>query len=160
MSRWMKKAVATIFPLCILTTGTAMASISDNEINLGGLTPTTSIEYMEGIYGVPDKVETKHSDGQNMHVYYYGNSVKVISFRKPITSIVQITANNGWATSAGVTVGMDKSVVTNIYGVPDSKYKGNNGETVYEYRDTHAVSYLSFGIKKDKVSWISMGTSV
>ncbi len=159
MNRWIKKAVVAIFPLCILTTGTAMASISNNEINLGGLTPTTSIEYMESIYGAPDRVETKYSDGQTMHVYHYGNSVEVNSFRKPTTAIVRISANNGWATPAGVTVGMDKSVITNIYGSPDFKYKGNSGETVYEYHDTHAVSSLSFGIKKNKISWISIGIS-
>ena len=46
---------------------------------------------------------------------------------------VKTTANNGFATPAGLTVGMSKSTMQGLYGVEDPYYDKKTGYTEYMY---------------------------
>lgn len=57
------------------------ASVPDSEISLGGIYFGASMQYVKSIYGTPDKKST-----------------------------IYVSENNGFATPAGVIVGMDYTV--------------------------------------------------
>ena len=124
MRRWF----STMVFLAVFSTMTAAAaSVPDEEVSLGGVYYGASIDYVRGIYGAPSKVSTT-----NQHplwrgwidTYYYGGTVD-ITFCNALMIHADCKGNNGWATPAGITVGMDRETVLRLYGEPDRKEKGN-----------------------------------
>ena len=76
---------------------------------------------------------------------------------------VLVKGNNGWATPAGVTVGMDASILQKIYGtgaVDSMKHKKHRmpGYDYYTYWQTdNPLHYLTFGVKNGKIAFIKVG---
>ena len=112
---------------------TCSAEIAKSELSLGGVTGWSRRDDVRRMYGKPDWKNEWESE------WRYGNSVSV-GFQEGVVSSVTSTANNGWATPAGLTVGMNISTALNLYGDPDrSKTKDN--KTLYIY----FVNYLDGG---------------
>lgn len=85
------------------------------------------------IYGKPSWKNQWESE------WHYGNSVS-IRFDEACVSSVTVTANNGWATPAGLTVGMNVNTAIGLYGDPD-KSVTRGSKTLYVY----FVNYLRGG---------------
>lgn len=127
-----------IFNLCSILMLLLLASVSyanplpTSEMNLNGIRPGTSMDYVRGIYGEPQLLnsnngEKSYSYGGSLYIKtsQYGNSPENVTF-------VESTANNGFSTPSGVTVGMKVSELFDIYG-PEKLEVNSNGETFYHY---------------------------
>lgn len=101
-----------------LMTSVCMASdLTNEQFNIGGVTPDSTPQEVEAIYGKPDKTEwgpTPYGDGT---VYCYGDSFR-INFVDNVAMIVYVNANNGISTSAGIHVGSTWNDVRGTYGQP------------------------------------------
>ena len=99
-----------------------------SEMYLGGLTVGSTVEYMKKLYGKP----TEPFVGVHGH-YEYGDSVIIHHdvIEERLYGII-VKANNGWATPAGLTVGMNISTALDLYGNPDYTEKGSY-KTAYCY---------------------------
>lgn len=118
--------VCIIGVLCMLPNRT-FASVPDSEISLGGIYFGASMQYVKSIYGTPDK--------------------KVIT--------VYVSENNGFATPAGVIVGMDYTVPQKLYGAPD-----NHGSSYLFYaRESNPYEGLSFHLHEGIITAIAIGAS-
>lgn len=70
--------------------------------------------------------------------------------------MITVTANNGWATEQGATVGMDESKLREIYGDNFDTFVNEDGITCYQYSWYHSPYCYVFGIKNHKVVSILM----
>ena len=114
---------------------TCSAEISKSELSLGGVACSNLIlrNDIERMYGKPDWKDQWDAE------WRYGDSVS-ISFQEGVVSGVTSTANNGWATPTGLSVGMNVNTALKLYGDPD-KSKTNGNKTLYIY----FVNYLAGG---------------
>lgn len=97
------------------------ASVPDSEVSLGGIYYGASMQYVQDVYGRPDKrsVTYEHALWRGeVATWKYGDSIVVIFSDKKVIH-VGISANNGFATPAGVIVGMPYTVPQRLYGTPD-----------------------------------------
>ena len=124
----MRKFFSAIAVFALFSTmSAASASVPDEEVSLGGIPYGASMDYVRGIYGAPSKVSTtsQHPLWRGwVDTYHYGASVDVI-FCNAAMVHADCKGNNGWATPAGITVGMTKETVLRLYGEPDSQGKGS-----------------------------------
>ena len=131
------------------------------DVSLGGMQPRMSLDYVREIYG-PMKETTTHYD---KHAVGYGDTVKIIPTAdgRGVKSIL-VEANNGWATPAGITVGMSIDEVKKIYGsgeVNPVRHKSHHmpGFDYYTYfPSSDHMLYLTFAAKDGKVAYIKAGT--
>ena len=137
------------------------AWMTPSDVSVGWLQPGMSMDEVRAIYG-PMKETSTHYDKKALG---YGDSVKIIPTKdgSAVKSIL-VNENNGWATPAGITVGMDISVVTKIYGdgtVNPTRHKSHHmhGYDYYTYfpGSNHTI-YLTFAAKNGKVAYIKAGT--
>ena len=105
----------------LLTTLIAMAIFSNVcfaytplEFSLGGLTPNNTYSDVIKMYGEPTRKLNGYSQMVS-NVIMYGSNVEIGFLGDKIRYIVT-TADNGWATPAGVHVGMYFDEVAKIYG--------------------------------------------
>ena len=158
------KKIISAFIFCLMTffTGSnAHAMIDESQVALGGITPLSSQEYVRSIYGNPTSVSSPFRTGL---VWSYGKTLTIHfvtgeafgylknqnEYYKFFLNSLTTTANNGFGTPAGIIVGMDESIVYQIYGNPDFR-KGNS----ITYRARNSGYGLSFNIKKGKVAAIT-----
>ncbi|MBO6245210.1 MAG: hypothetical protein J6N55_02880 [Anaerovibrio sp.] len=103
-----------------------------SEMSLNGISPGASMDYIKGIYGEPQLLRS--NSGEKTYSYggtlflrtiQYGNSHESVTF-------VESTANNGFSTPAGVTVGIKVSELFDLYG-PEELQVNSNSETFYHY---------------------------
>lgn len=112
-----------IFSVMLVMTCVASAAgrISMSEVSLGGISIGSSMDYVRSVYGEPTKIKTDKTPYQSWSYYRYGNSVELAVLDNDNTvHEIQVTANNGFATPAGVTVGMDRNTLYSVYGRPMS----------------------------------------
>ncbi len=137
------------------------AWMTKDDVSVGWIQPGMSMDEVRVIYG-PMKETSTHYD---KHALGYGESVKIIPTKdgSAVKSIL-VNENNGWATPAGITVGMDISEVTRIYGdgaVNPTRHKSHHmhGYDYYTYFPgaNHSI-YLTFAAKDGKVAYIKAGT--
>ena len=116
----MKRYILLVGALLMLSFSTVCASIPDSEFSLGGITIGSSADYVKSLYGEPDRASNAQPgpDG-SYYGYVYGSSLR-IEFNADTNAVtgVIVTANNGFSTPAGITVGMDADVITQLYGEP------------------------------------------
>ena len=117
----LKKWICTaLTATCMLMGTTAFASIPDSEFSLGCITVGSSADYVKSLYGEPDKDSGIRigPDGK-YYEYIYGSSLR-IEFDANYNTItgVYVTANNGFSTPAGITVGMNAHVITKLQCEP------------------------------------------
>lgn len=146
----------TVLVATLLIGSVSFASITTNQAAIGGIGIHASMDYVRSIYGEPDSITHKRSDGMNFDEIKYGNSV-VIRILKGKILTMSVTANNGWATPDSVTVGMSEMVLNDVYG-PANFVDKYNGETIYEYGTTpHGPAILTFIVKKGIITAITIG---
>lgn len=129
------------------------ALVPNDAVEVGGLRPGYTLEYMESIYGQPvlEKVKPCNLPAFSQYDYKYGDTVSIFSIGGKAIFSIKTTANNGWATPAGVTVGMDKSVLHDIYGKEDTSFR-RDGILYYTYFVyPSGMRGLSFGTKNNKI---------
>lgn len=147
----MMSVSALIFAMGSITDSYAL--VPNDAVELGGLRPGYTLEYMESIYGEPtlEKYEPCSLPAFSKYTYKYGDSVSIFSIGGKVIFDIYTTANNGWATPAGVTVGMDKSILQKVYGKEDAR-PWINGKQCYQYF-THpsGMCGLSFGVENGKI---------
>ena len=163
----MKKFLTTMTLGTALLAGSSFASAGETawmtqaDVSLGGMQPRMSLDYVREIYG-PMKETTTHYD---KHAVGYGDTVKIIPTAdgRGVKSIL-VEANNGWATPAGITVGMSIDEVKKIYGsgeVNPVRHKSHHmpGFDYYTYfPSSDHMLYLTFAAKDGKVAYIKAGT--
>ena len=137
------------------------AWMTASDVSVGYVQPGMSMDEVRNIYG-PLKGTTTHYDKNALG---YGDTVKIIPTAdgNAVKSIL-VEGNNGWATPAGITVGMSIDEVTRIYGdgsVNPVKHKSHHmpGFDYYTYfpASDHMI-YLTFAAKDGKVAYIKAGS--
>lgn len=131
--------ITTLVSLMIMGSVTAFA-ISDDQLVIGGIPLYGSPEYVMQVYGKPQKIGPVQGFDETR--YSYGSFwVGVDDYTHKITSIFT-TANNGIATSKGITVGTKYQRVLDLYGTPDktdsrhyASYRANGGWLVFELKN-------------------------
>ena len=103
---------------CLLGSVVCSAAVPDEELLVGGIGYGTSASYLRNVYGEPDKIDTEHHHGKLVEEYKYGKSLE---FKLADGSVyrIEVSGPNGFATRAGVAVGMAASVLRDKYGEPD-----------------------------------------
>ena len=133
------RLIATLmFAICILSAGNCQATMPRSEMFLGSLTIGSTVDEMKRIYGEPQKGYTWGYENAN-YMSIYGNNVMIDSWRSKIVGI-HITANNGWKTPAGISVGTNIQRVFDLYGQPDY-IKANSTKTVCVYYPSDFVKF-------------------
>lgn len=110
--------VFCLFMVCASGTEAAMSStLPQNEFSLGGVRPEMTVNHVLDMYGLPTSIENKGN-----LVYDYGGTVKIFfwkNFYKDSNEYevqsVTTTANNGFATPAGLRVGMSYSEMVALF---------------------------------------------
>lgn len=133
MKNLLMRLVIAIFAVVLLVPSViANAKLSSDQIAIGGITYKSSLDYIYGIYGPPDFIESGS-------VYCWGyNSLEVYTWgphgQTNYATEIRCKKNNGLATPAGVTVGMPVSVLNDLYGRADYTLDSDReGNTVYTY---------------------------
>ena len=150
----------TVLKKILLGTVTALslvaapcAAVPRSELSLGGipLRQKYSVDDVKRIYGTP----TRESYG----IMEYGDSVEILSDEAMI-SCIQVTEDNGWATPAGVHVGMAQEKVLSLYGQPDeSAAKGKKTLHIYFDDDKRCVLGIVYG-GNGKAALVTVKTSL
>lgn len=162
----LKKIVSSLLLGATLAAGSAVCGaegldwITPQDMSLGGVEPGMSLDYVESIYGPMQDVQSHYVE----HLFGYGDTVKIVPSADGMSvKSVLVKGNNGWATPAGVTVGMDASILQKIYGtgaVESAKHKAHRmpGYDYYTYWKTdNPLHYLTFGVKDGKIAFIKAG---
>lgn len=129
------------------------ASVPASEMSLGSISAGTSINYVRQVYGMPNRTE----DMGGLYKDWYGDSVSVV-YRRNGSSVMNITssANNGFKTPSGLTVGQSKNDVVSICGSPDDTFNIADRKTfMYDSYDRTKIMRVVFD-KKGKVAEISI----
>ena len=104
------------------------------EFSLGGIWIGMPYEELVGHYGEPQRTEKGNTEMVKKRLYY-GNSVEIsLGYTAPQRDTVigiSVGADNGWATPAGVRVGMSRRNVRGLYGTPDSVTSPNRHNAFY-----------------------------
>lgn len=165
MKTWKKlTAAAALCASLALSSGVCGAEglswIGPNDMSLGYVQPGMLLTTVEQVYG-PMK-ETKLHDGTP--AYGYGDSVKIVpSSDGAHVKAVYTSRNNGWATPAGVTVGMDPAILQKLYGTGaahPTKHKEHHmqGYDYYSYWNSSDPSrFVTFVAKDKKIVYIEVG---
>ena len=142
--------------MCVLSMGTTVFALSKNQVALGGIPLDASLEYVNSIYGPPT-----HIDGGVQWVSYYGNGFLVCSSPRPngknshyekginYVDTIKVTQNNGITTPDGAYVGMQESIIEELYGKPFNRFLNPDGATTYWYFAN--TQLLAFEVKKGVV---------
>lgn len=150
------KILVLLLMFCVIPFSSVGAEghLSSEQLKLGGLSATDTREFVESVYGMPEK------KCQRELVYIYGKTFRVKFFRKDTDSSIwdiQVIADNGLGTADGIKVGMEAKVLEQTYGSPDSIKKGTKG-TIYKYcgAGVDRLKSLSFYVRDGIIRSISL----
>ena len=157
----MKKKLFSVLAILVCASSIAMAKVPLNEAVLGGIYPGMPVQEMIQIYGEPLKGEVSYAAGiqvyaQKMH---YGDSVYLYAQSNTQSGpfkivMINITANNGFATPAGIHVGSTREDVIRTYGQPDIRFAPTHPELWY--KPGNGLDMV-FHIKNGVVTRIGLG---
>ena len=115
-SRSLRICACAVGLLAMAVTSTVSAEIAPEQAALGGITLGAPTSYVRSIYGT-GSVSREHGV---LTYRYHGASVSFWSENGPGKVMnIDTWKNNGFATPAGVTVGMSSSILYDLYGQPD-----------------------------------------
>lgn len=155
--------VFCLFMACASGTEAAMSStLPQNEFSLGGVRPEMTVHEVLDMYGSPTSIENK-----GKLVYDYGGTVKILFWQNCYkdsneyeVQSVTTTANNGFATPAGLKVGMSYSEMVALYKKHPVSAGPNNGkEAGYYYYGKDGMRLL-ITVADDKIISIKCYVSV
>lgn len=156
----MKKYMTLTLFLMMIISSTCFASVTREQMTLGGIYLGASPEYVKSIYGAPQDV---HIGGLFYETDTYGDSVHIIyDFKGDIHGPLEVvgmetTANNGFATKDGVTVGMNQATVRRIYGVPDRIFTRYGQTDIYHMQGRDYIDLIFDYDKKGIIKRIYSG---
>ena len=110
----------------VFTANCSARTLSVKEMYIGGVTFSSNYER---IYGRPTRVDNPDS---GFRTVYYGDSVR-ISYGEGQIGSITVTANNGWATPAGIRVGSNIDSAVKVYGDPFA-HKYGSQQAVYAWK--------------------------
>lgn len=128
-----KKVAVMVFALSMMVVGTCLAytfgPVPASEASLGGITLGSPMSYVRSVYGEPTETAWgKDRLNQDAKSYRYGKGFFILERLYDNTVAELMTsANNGIATPMGITVGVPKSTVDQLY----SGGREGNGYTSY-----------------------------
>ena len=107
--------------LAMAVASTASADITPEQAALGGIQLGDSAAHVRSIYGRGSYLRGSVVYGSNPAYYSYRYNGLSIEFWAETGDVVTIDTweNNGFATPAGVIVGMDSSILNQLYGEAD-----------------------------------------
>ena len=120
------------------------------EFSLGGLSLNNTYSDVMRMYGTP----TRNLGGYSQmvsKVIFYGSNVEIGFLGEKIRYIVT-TADNGWATPAGVHVGMYFDEVAKIYGADFTMYE-RTFEEIPAFMRESGEPYFEYEWTGEKYSW-------
>lgn len=148
-----KKRIAALLAVaCLMGSAVCSATVPEDELFVGGISCGTSVDYLRSVYGEPDKIEVEHHLGNRIEEYEYGSTLE---FKILDDSVIRIdvSGRNGFATKAGVAVGMDASILKEKYGEPDRIW---GDEHIYRSASDPNVGF-SFEVENNKITEIECG---
>ena len=153
----MKKFIISLLFYIMCMSVCFAANIGSEQAALSGIQVDATMNYVKKVYGEPERSETSYDSryGTNTTTWYYGKSVK-IHFVEGYDGVnhvdsMTISANNGFATTDGVTVGMNVDILQQIYGEPWLV----RDESVYLYK-TNGGAKLIFNTRDGIIRTISL----
>ena len=150
----------TLLTLLMLSS-VSSATVSPNQLSLGGIHLGDSIDYVYSIYGKPHAARL-YKDNPAYYEYDYQNGLLIKFWNESTPKNVvdiQVTERNGFATPAGVEVGMNSDVLLNLYGKPDNHRARNVFHYWTYYNREDSSQYLRFTIITDKIAEIKLHQS-
>lgn len=147
---WMISAAAAVF-FCIA--GTADARIDAGRMALGGITVSSTEDYVKQTYGPPSAVSRSFNQVQDQYVkeYNYGDSffVAVLEEDGTVLWLMSRERHNNIATPDGITVGSTLDDVLHAYGEPDFRQIDGESDYLWYFAEEGAggrlVIEVSFG---------------
>ncbi|MCI6159448.1 MAG: hypothetical protein SOV43_09125 [Selenomonadaceae bacterium] len=156
----MKSRIFSLLLLMLLAFSTTCFAhaLPNSEFSLGGIGVAngTTIDYVRSIYGEPRLVSTSkysrtymYGDSVTIKTDHYGNSPERVF-------CVTVTANNGFGTPAGLTVGMKTSTMFRLYGYEKPDYNSRTGtyEYMYPHQGSGAGAGMQISVKHDTIQKI------
>ena len=138
-------------------------TLNPQQLVIGGISLRNTRAYFEQVYGPADFCSSKKQYAHGRVYYYdktyhYGNSLAVKYFEDNRDSQIyeiKVTANNGFATIDGVTVGMPEKVLRAVYGAPTTLQaespskdgKMENKEYIYYGVGGSCLQYFRFTVR-------------
>lgn len=135
----MKKKIAGLLGALMLTSSVGFATLQNDQIALGGITPGSTLERVKSIYGEPTQI------GDDEFQFGTGFIVEVKERDRNIVEKVVTMNNNGIKTPEGVRVGMNESAIESTYGRPD-KIDRDTYDTEYKYRSQDGKREMEFKV--------------
>lgn len=147
-----KKFLATMLGAMMMTGAVCSATISTNQLEIGGIKCGATISDVEKVFGQPLKIEREIKRGVEKIEYEYRDfEIKFINGR---VQEFEVDYNGNLKTAAGIGVGSTVADVERAYGRPDSihkdRYKDDFQDKYIYYVDGTNLK-LVFEIKGDRV---------
>ena len=138
-----------------LTGAVCAASVSSDQISVGGIYYGESLDEVKAVYGTPTETkyrQSQHYDGQAVE-YEFGEDLEVTLVNGTVRN-VEVSGHSSLVTPAGVRVGMSKSELYRIYGEPDMI----RGDKLVYRCDSDANLGLVFEMSNGQIEEIEAGT--
>ncbi len=148
-----KELMALIAGAMLLLGSTCFATVSDDQLVLGGIQYGASISDVESAYGTPGNSEREYESYGEKVEYEYGNSLEIEFINGAVTKIKADDYCNA-ATAAGISIGMDVSALKEAYGEPDYIHE----EDYIYYSAGQQDIGLKFEVKNGKITEIKCGS--
>jgi len=147
-----KKIAVLLAGACLMSGAVCSATVPDEELLVGGIGYGTSVEYLRSVYGEPREIEAKNHYGTRVEEYEYSKSLefKVID---GYVRRIEVSGPNGFATKAGVAVGMDASILKEKYGEPDLV---RDDDHIYRSASDPSIGF-SFEVEQGKITEFKCG---
>ena len=123
--------------------------VSEDQCAIGGITYYCSTDYVKSIYGEPTRISGNK--------WWYGDTFYIAVHDNHVDGIY-CTGHNGMATPAGVEVGMDVSVLNDVYGPATSVYRLSADQTHYAYMTKFGMgnTCLAFTVRNNRITKIEV----
>ena len=145
-----KKFLAAFLGAMMMTGAICSATVSHNQIEIGGIKYGATIDEVKSILGSPDKISTKTKHYGEKIEYHYGDlEVKFINGK---VSEIEMDDHSNFKTAAGIGIGSTIADVERAYGRADSVHKDK-----YIYFTADKSLRLVFEIKNGVVHEIKCG---
>lgn len=162
------KKITTLFILILslsllifsssISAAPAPGKLHPNQLALGGIHLGDSIDYVKSIYGKP-RIARFNNNNPAYYEYDYGNGLLIKFWNesnpKDVVDIL-VSERNGFATPAGIEVGMDADILLKLYGKPDAHHARNVIHYWTYYSSENSMQYLQFTIMTEKITEIKL----
>ncbi|MGP1366016.1 MAG: hypothetical protein ACTTKW_01660 [Schwartzia sp. (in: firmicutes)] len=148
----MKKLVSMLTLAMVLSASVASASVPAGQMNVGGVSYRDTPAQVAAVCGQPIKTKTSKKTYGEKTECKYANGLEV-TFVDGVAQKIEVDDDSALATAGGVKIGMDASVLQEVYGQPDRIHKN---DYIY-YMDGRQDAGLVFEVKHGVVNEIECG---